>query len=102
MSASPFSIYSMASSDAYPVPPHCPYNGEPVPLVAVEVATVDIEVVVEDFRLVVSVVEIAFDVKAVDVAFVDEAEDEAVVGLEPPAPQTNGVGPGIVYVVKVW
>jgi hypothetical protein len=79
--------------NAHPVPPHCPYNAAPVPLDAVEVAALDDEVmvVVEDFTLVAKVVEVAFAV-----------EDVAVVGDEPPAPQTKGVGPGIVYVVKVW
>lgn len=77
--------------DTHPVPPHCPYSAAPVPLDAVEVAALDDEVVVEDFTLVVKVVDVAFAV-----------EDVAVVGEEPPAPQTNGVGPGIVYVVNVW
>ena len=74
----------LLKTKTHPVPPHCPYSAAPVPLDAVEVAALDDEIVVEDFTLVVNV------------------EDVAVVGDEPPAPQTNGVGPGIVYVVKVW
>jgi hypothetical protein len=62
-----------------------------VPLDAVEVAAfVDEVVVEEDFTLVANVVELAF-----------VTEDAADVGDEPPAPQTNGVGPGISYVVRV-
>lgn len=66
-------------------PPHCPYKAEPVPLLAVEVAALLDEVVVEDFTLVVNVVDVGFAV-----------EDVAVVGEDPPVPQVNGVGPGIM------
>jgi hypothetical protein len=81
----------VAKSDTHPVPPHCPYKAAPVPLVAVEVAALDDEVVLEDFTLVANVVEVVFVV-----------EEVVLVREEPPAPQTNGVGPGIVYVVNVW
>jgi hypothetical protein len=72
-------------------PPHWPYNAEPVPLEAVEVAAL-VDDVVDDDLTVVIVVDTGFVV-------VDEA---AVVGEEPPAPQVKGVGPGITYVVRVW
>ena len=67
----------------YVNPPHCPYNAEPIPLEAVEVAAFVDEVVDEDLTVVI-VVETAFEV-----------DDAAVVGEEPPAAQVNGVGPGI-------
>ena len=81
-------FYSKVST--YVSPPHCPYNAEPVPLEVVEVAALIDEVVEEDFTVVI-VVETTFEV-----------DDAAVVGEEPPAPQVNGVGPGITYVVSVW
>jgi hypothetical protein len=48
----------------YVCPPHCPYNAEPVPLEAVEVAALVDEVVDEGFTVVI-VVETAFDVDEV-------------------------------------
>ena len=80
-------LHFTPKTDTHPVPPHCPYNGEPVPVDAVDVACE--EVVVEDVTLVVKVVGLACEVD--DAAEVDE----------PPAPQKNGVGPGISYVVSV-
>jgi len=76
----------------------------------VEVAALEDEIVVEDFTLVASVVDVIFAVEDVvftveDVVFIVEdvlfALEDTVAGEEPPAPHTNGVGPGIVYVVKV-
>jgi hypothetical protein len=81
-------ISSLSSSiigKTHVCPPHCPYNAAPVPLEAVEVAALLEEVMEEDFTVD----------RVVDEAFVVEEADFVVVDEAPPAPQTNGVGPGI-------
>lgn len=80
----------------HPVPPHCPYNGAPAELL---VAAFD-DVVVLTFAEVEVDIEAALEV-VLDLTLVANVDAGAVeLGCVPP--QTNGVGPGMWYVLRLW